>query len=416
HYRLCPACARWRQARAVARLLPALWALQRRYPRARWVLITLTVLSTHEPLKTIVSRVQGRFAKLRRSKDWNGHILGGVGSMEITYHAGTGWHVHLHVLVACQERWAQADLAVAWRRASEGAGRVVDIRDRNQDIRSGRGAALCSLFKPPTLRGWGPAQVAEFDALARFKLGECYGALRGLRGALGKDGAESRAGAREAPRPKVGAPCPACGRPLAWARASQAEVQAMMWVTARPISLTRMLPGTMPSLDQGLVRASGNTPAMSHGDSAATPVNARALQDAWIGFLQRWPWQWFCTLTFRDLVHPEAAARQFRLFEAMINRALYGPRWHKHGQGIRWVRVLEYQQRGVIHFHALLAGVGGLRPLVWADRWHKLAGFAKIEPITHQAAVVRYVSKYVRRGDELELGGLRRRPPRPPRP
>src|SRR5215831_394990 len=258
HYRLCPACARWRQARAVARLLPALWALQRRYPRARWVLITLTVLSTHEPLKTIVSRVQGRFAKLRRSKDWNGHILGGVGSMEITYHAGTGWHVHLHVLVACQERWAQADLAVAWRRASEGAGRVVDIRDRNQDIRSGRGAALCSLFKPPTLRGWGPAQVAEFDALARFKLGECYGALRGLRGALGKDGAESRAGAREAPRPKVGAPCPACGRPLAWARASQAEVQAMMWVTARPISLTRMLPGTMPSLDQGLVRASGN--------------------------------------------------------------------------------------------------------------------------------------------------------------
>jgi hypothetical protein len=155
---------------------------------------------------------------------------------------------------------------------------------------------------------------------------------------------------------------------------------------------------------------------MSHRDSAAEPVNARALQDAWICYLRRWRWQWFCTLTFREPVPPEAAARRFDLFEAMINRALYGPRWRKHGQGIRWVRALEYQQRGVIHFHALMAGVGGLRRQVWADTWHELAGFAKIEPIKRQAAVRRYVSKYLRRGGELELGGPRRRTPRPPLP
>jgi hypothetical protein len=232
-YRLCPACARWRQARAFARVWPAVQTLQRRHPHDRWVLITLTVLSTREPLQTIVPRVQRHFAKLRRSQAWKRCIRGGVGGTEITYHADTGWHVHLHVLAARQAWWAQADLAAAWQRASKGEGRVVDIRDRDQDVRAGRCGALRYPFKPPTLLGWGPDQVAEFNALARLKLGECYGALRGLAGARVTD-----AEPREAPLSELGAPCPACGRPLAWARVSQAEVEAMMWVTARPIALT----------------------------------------------------------------------------------------------------------------------------------------------------------------------------------
>jgi hypothetical protein len=201
------------------------------------VLSTLTVLSTHEPLQTSVARVKRQFRKLRRTSRWRHCIRGGVYGIEITYHAGTGWHVHVHVLAARQESWVQADLAAAWHRASEGAGRVVAIRDCDHDVRSGRCATLRSLCKPPTLRGWGPEQVAEFDALTHRKLGECFGALRGLRGALGDDDAESRDGAREAPLPKGGAPCPACGLPLAWACVPEAEVQAMMWVTARPISL-----------------------------------------------------------------------------------------------------------------------------------------------------------------------------------
>jgi hypothetical protein len=242
-YRLCPECARWRQARAFARVLPAVQTLQRRHPDDRWVLITLTVVSTHEPVKTIVARVQRHFAKLRRAKDWKRCIRGGVSGTEITYDPDAGWHVHLHVLAARQAWWAQADLAAAWHRASDGEGRVVDIRDRHEDVRSGRCAALRYLFKPPTLLGWGPDQVAEFDALARLKLGERYGALRGLAGARADD-VESP----EAPRSEVGVPCPACGMPLAWARVSRAELEAMMWVTARPISLTTAQATSPPEL------------------------------------------------------------------------------------------------------------------------------------------------------------------------
>jgi hypothetical protein len=113
---------------------------------------------------------------------------------------------------------------------------VVDIRDRDEDVRSGRCASLRYLFKPPRLLGWGPEQVAEFDTLARRKLGECYGALRGLAGVSEEAGLGE--GAPEAPLPDVGDACPACGRPLIWACVSKAELDAMMWVAGVPISLT----------------------------------------------------------------------------------------------------------------------------------------------------------------------------------
>jgi hypothetical protein len=143
-------------------------------------------------------------------------------------------------------------------------------------------------------------------------------------------------------------------------------------------------------------------------DPTDSPVSAgRALQEAWINWLGQWRWEWYCTLTFRDEVHPEAAEKRFRTFVKHINRSLYGPRWYKHGQGIRWVRALEYQRRGVIHFHALLAGADDLPPRRWTATWHELAGFAKIEPIESPAAVLHYVSKYVIRGGELDLGGPR---------
>jgi hypothetical protein len=49
--------------------------------------------------------------------------------------------------------------------------------------------------------------------------------------------------------------------------------------------------------------------------------------------------------------------------------------------------------------------VGDLRRLYWMDRWHELAGYARIEPIESTAAVSRYVSKYVVKGGEIDLGG-----------
>ena len=134
--------------------------------------------------------------------------------------------------------------------------------------------------------------------------------------------------------------------------------------------------------------------------------STNATRDAWCQFLGQWPWEWFCTLTFRDIVHPEAADKSFRYFTSKLNRQLYGPRWYKKAYGgIPWVRALEYQRRGVIHFHALFADVAGVRRLTFMDTWNEIAGFARIEAILNKWAVRRYVTKYCLKEGEIELGG-----------
>ncbi len=137
------------------------------------------------------------------------------------------------------------------------------------------------------------------------------------------------------------------------------------------------------------------------------------LVEAWSSFLGRWPWDWFCTLTFRDLVHPESADKRFRLFVSQMNRRLYGARWWKHAQGVRWVRASEPQRREVLHYHALLGGGGlaSLRRLSWMDAWNEIAGFARIEPPLSGNAVRGYCAKYVVKGGEIDIGGPLERPP-----
>lgn len=106
-------------------------------------------------------------------------------------------------------------------------------------------------------------------------------------------------------------------------------------------------------------------------------------------------------------MHPELAEKKFRYFIGDINRALFSRKWYEHGDGVRWVRALEMQKRGVIHFHALIGGVGveDLRRLTYMDKWEDIAGFARIEPVKSSYAVRCYVSKYVLKDGEIELGG-----------
>jgi hypothetical protein len=118
--------------------------------------------------------------------------------------------------------------------------------------------------------------------------------------------------------------------------------------------------------------------------------------------------------------YPEAAFKRFRLFISILNRRLYGKWWLKKGVGIQWVCAMERQRRGVVHFHTLLrspellallksswspAGHGGRYENAVMELWNELAGFARIEPIDSAEAVMGYVSKYVTKGGEIELGG-----------
>jgi len=90
-----------------------------------------------------------------------------------------------------------------------------------------------------------------------------------------------------------------------------------------------------------------------------------------------------------------------------INRSLFGTRWHRRKEGIRWVRAIEMQKRGVLHYHALIAGQGlqRLRRLTFMDEWDELAGYARIEPLRSSQAVYSYISKYVIKGGEIDIGG-----------
>jgi len=72
---------------------------------------------------------------------------------------------------------------------------------------------------------------------------------------------------------------------------------------------------------------------------------------------------------------------------------------------VTWARGLELQRRGTIHFHVLVAGVGDVRRLTIMDEWARLAGWARIRPVEHQDRVAKYVSKYVAKGGEIDVGG-----------
>jgi replication protein len=187
--------------------------LSRRHPRDRWVLITLTVQSSDDPLPVVVKRFKRWFAKLRRTRDWQRRIRGAVAGFECVYHPGQGWHFHAHILASRMAWWDQADLAASWQKVSDGMGQIVDIRAL-KDLQSGVAEALKYVMKPMNLLDWGPEQVAQFNALGRTKLRECYGELRGLVGEIDSDG-EDHIGVEPEELPLVeGDPCPNCDSPL----------------------------------------------------------------------------------------------------------------------------------------------------------------------------------------------------------
>lgn len=124
-------------------------------------------------------------------------------------------------------------------------------------------------------------------------------------------------------------------------------------------------------------------------------------------FLSPYSFDWFSTFTFKDHIHPEAADKAFRVWLSKLNTHLYGRKWReRQPNGVRWARGLEWQKRGVIHYHCLITGVKGAIPSVWSDVWHITMGmgFADIVPLNRdQEAVKAYIVKYVCKGGELDF-------------
>ncbi|MEM8493531.1 MAG: hypothetical protein AAF756_22150 [Pseudomonadota bacterium] len=124
-------------------------------------------------------------------------------------------------------------------------------------------------------------------------------------------------------------------------------------------------------------------------------------------FLAPHSFDWFATFTFSDHIHPEAADKAFRVWINKLNISLYGRKWrYREPQGVKWLRGLEWQKRGVLHYHVLLSGVRGAIASAWSDVWHVEMGmgFADIVLLNRdQEAVKAYVTKYVCKGGELDF-------------
>ena len=89
--------------------------------------ITLTLLHSRASLRDQVQRLQHCFARLRATKPWKRHVVGGAAFVEVKWIAQTSsWHPHFHVI--CQGRYFPKEvLSAAWWKIT-GDSFITDIR------------------------------------------------------------------------------------------------------------------------------------------------------------------------------------------------------------------------------------------------------------------------------------------------
>lgn len=147
------------------------------------------------------------------------------------------------------------------------------------------------------------------------------------------------------------------------------------------------------------------------------PVQRRPLEEAWVQFLKGYDWQWFGTFTYKDAIHPEAADKQFRLWSKRIDE-LNGIERRKPLDSQRrciWVRGLEWQKRGILHYHALIGNLPAFsgsdaRALAELEWWTISGGFARIEQISNVESSIAYCAKYTAKGGEVDFSANLRLP------
>ncbi len=114
---------------------------------------------------------------------------------------------------------------------------------------------------------------------------------------------------------------------------------------------------------------------------------------------------WFVTQTFRNEL-PEARAKHLSdRWLARLSQATFALTGHR----LRWVRVREWQRRGVVHFH-LLVSTGGLALQSrkrWEERW-QVQGGGLIRIYNAEEGAAPYLAKELNKsaGGDLELGGF----------
>jgi hypothetical protein len=120
-------------------------------------------------------------------------------------------------------------------------------------------------------------------------------------------------------------------------------------------------------------------------------------------FLAALPWDWYGTFTFAEWLHPERAAQ---IYEAWARDLA-----EDAGKIQTHARALEYQKRGVVHFHSLIWNVAaGQRRFRWMQTWETMGGgISRIFEYDRARGAAYYLPKYIVKNGEVDI--LRFGPP-----
>lgn len=99
-----------------------------------------------------------------------------------------------------------------------------------------------------------------------------------------------------------------------------------------------------------------------------------------------WRWEWYGHFTFRGSVGVVKAGMIWCAFVKRLRKTT--------GLDVQWVRCTEFQEREVIHYHALFLNVKGARRLSWMDRWAEVAGWSRIMAYNPKQRGSWYIAKY----------------------
>jgi hypothetical protein len=134
-----------------------------------------------------------------------------------------------------------------------------------------------------------------------------------------------------------------------------------------------------------------------------TKEKREEISQAYIDLINRKKWLSFITLTFKEETFPDVANRLFDYLVKCLNKEVFGNNYRRivSKSYFSYSKGLEYQRRGIIHFHVLID-----RPVNFCTIhkiWNEFAGFAHTSIIENRNAAISYVSKYALKGGQVDL-------------
>lgn len=140
--------------------------------------------------------------------------------------------------------------------------------------------------------------------------------------------------------------------------------------------------------------------ALSTTDNTIFQPQVNPLKESWSTFLNKFCWDWWVTLTFRDKQTTKSANRKWNKWLRGLEKEL--------DDQVGYFRVTEVGRvANRLHFHALMLNLRGVRRLSWMDEWDLIAGYARIFPYEKTKGANYYLCKYVTKEiAEHKFGGL----------